>query len=135
MKRNTVNIPEDLKKEINKKLKEFNFDGRYEFWEPSPRNSGNFPDIDKISAEIYKSCKKNESFEIGKMLTILENLSTYCYRIGYARGCKEGFDDLAIFLGMDRELVNTSLEAYHNMQKAIPSYNAKNQSLKEWRNK
>ena len=126
MERHIIDILSELSDESKKKLydalKDFDFDGRCEFWDEQDC-------CDEALYEIHKALLKKD-YQKAKKIFI--NVCTEFYRYGFSRGCRAGFDDLSILLNL-KNGVEFSYDSWRRMNDAIPRYNEKNQELKEWR--
>lgn len=128
MERNTIDLLFELSDESKNKLydalKDFDFDGRCEFWDRQ--------DCDDVA--LYKIYKTLEKKDYEKAKELFTNICTEYYRYGFARGCRAGFDDLSVLLKMKKGN-EFSFDSWRRMNDSIPRYNKKNQELKEWRRK
>lgn len=132
-KRYDVNIPAEISDEtmadLLASLKNFDFDGRSEFWRFGRSTETGFDEIEEALFEHnYKKARE-----------IFSNICTAFYRDGFVRGCQAGFDDLGILLNItDNELTKdafnlASCDATRRMFDAVPEYDDKDQRVKEWR--
>lgn len=128
MERSVIDLLSELSDESKNKLynalKDFDFDGRCEFW----RNQSCDNEV------LYKIYKTFEKKDYKKAKELLSNLCTEYYRCGFARGCRAGFDDLSILLKLE-DATLISPDCCSRMRNSIPRYKEKDQRVKEWRRK
>lgn len=107
----------------------FDFDGRCEFWDEDC-NSSHYAATSYLTEKFFKYYRGE--INAAKLNEELEKAMIYCYRQGFARGCRAGFDDLQLALKLDID-DNISVDAWHRMTEAIPFYKDNTKEVKEWR--